>query len=361
MSSNTFGKLFRFTTWGESHGPAIGCVIDGCPPNIQLNEKDIQKFLDKRKPGTSKFVTQRKEDDKVTILSGVFNGKTTGTPISLIIWNKDQRSKDYGDIKNKFRPGHADLTYFLKYQNRDYRGGGRSSARETACRVAAGAIARKVIKHLTKKDILIHGAVVQVGEIAINPRNFDWKNTNKNSFFCPDKKIIPIWEEYLSAIRKKGLSVGAKIFVEAKNVPAGIGEPIYGKLDSDLASAMISINAVKGVEIGLGNDSVDITGAENSDELRVNKNKKIIFSSNNSGGMLGGISSGQDIQLSVAIKPTSSILKSQKTINDKFKNTTISTRGRHDPCVGIRAVPIVEAMTACVLADHLMRNKAQCG
>jgi len=361
MSGNSFGKLFSVTTFGESHGKAIGCIVDGCPPGYKVSEKDIQPDLNRRKPGQSKYTTQRKEDDKVEILSGTFEGITTGTPIMLIIHNIDQRSRDYSEIKNKFRPGHADLTYFLKYQNRDYRGGGRSSARETASRVAAGAIARKVIKHLTKKDILIHGAVVQVGEIAINPRNFDWKNTTKNSFFCPDKKIIPIWEEYLSAIRKKGLSVGAKIFVEAKNVPAGLGEPIYGKLDSDLASAMISINAVKGVEIGLGNDSVDITGAENSDELRVNKNKKIIFSSNNSGGILGGISSGQDIQLSVAIKPTSSILKSQKTINDKFKNTTISTRGRHDPCVGIRAVPIVEAMTACVLADHLMRNKAQCG
>ena len=361
MSSNTFGKIFKFTTWGESHGEAIGCVIDGCPPNILLNESDIQKYMDKRKPGTSKFVTQRKEDDKVNILSGVFKGKTTGTPISIIIWNKDHRSNDYGDIKNKFRPGHADLTYFLKYGNRDYRGGGRSSARETACRVAAGAVARKVIKHIAKKEIKIQGAVTQVGELSVNPRNFEWKQVSKNSFFCPDKKIIPVWEEYLEAIRKKGLSVGAKVIVEAKNVPAGIGEPIYGKLDTELAAAMMSINAVKGVEIGLGNESIQKTGFENSDELKVDKRKKIIFSSNNSGGILGGISSGQDVQVSVSVKPTSSILKSQKTINDKMKNTTISTHGRHDPCVGLRAVPIAEAMMACVLADQLMRHKAQCG
>ena len=361
MSLNTFGKLFRFTSWGESHGAAIGCVIDGCPPRIPLFERDIQKYLNERKPGSSKFVTQRKEDDKVTILSGVFEGQTTGTPIMLIIWNKDQRSRDYSDIKNKFRPGHADLTYFLKYGIRDYRGGGRSSARETASRVAAGAVARKVINHILKKDILIQGAVTQVGRLAINPRNFNWKNVRKNSFFCPDKKIVKIWEEYLTATRKKGSSLGAKIIVNAKNVPAGLGEPVYGKLDTELAAAMMSINAVKGVEIGSGNDSVELTGDQNSDELRVNKRKKIIFSSNNSGGILGGISSGQDIDVSITVKPTSSILKSQKTINDRFKNTTISTKGRHDPCVGLRAVPIAEAMMACVLADQIMRNKAQCG
>lgn len=361
MSLNTFGKLFRFTSWGESHGAAIGCVIDGCPPRIPLFERDIQKYLNERKPGSSKFVTQRKEDDKVTILSGVFEGQTTGTPIMLIIWNKDQRSRDYSDIKNKFRPGHADLTYFLKYGIRDYRGGGRSSARETASRVAAGAVARKVINHILKKDILIQGAVTQVGRLAINPRNFNWKDVRKNSFFCPDKKIVKIWEEYLTATRKKGSSLGAKIIVNAKNVPAGLGEPVYGKLDTELAAAMMSINAVKGVEIGSGNDSVELTGDQNSDELRVNKRKKIIFSSNNSGGILGGISSGQDIDVSITVKPTSSILKSQKTINDRFKNTTISTKGRHDPCVGLRAVPIAEAMMACVLADQIMRNKAQCG
>ncbi len=361
MSLNTFGKLFRFTSWGESHGAAIGCIIDGCPPRIPLSEKDIQKYLNERRPGSSKFVTQRKEDDKVTILSGIFEGKTTGTPIMLIIWNKDQKSKDYSDIKNKFRPGHADLTYFLKYGIRDYRGGGRSSARETASRVAAGAVARKVINHILKKDIVIQGAIMQVGKLAINPRNFSWKEVRKNSFFSPDKKIVKIWEEYLTTTRKKGSSLGAKIVVNAKNVPAGLGEPVYGKLDAELAAAMMSINAVKGVEIGSGNDSIELTGDQNSDELRVNKRRKITFSSNNSGGILGGISSGQDIDISITVKPTSSILKSQKTINDKFKNTTISTKGRHDPCVGLRAVPIAEAMMACVLADQIMRNKAQCG
>ena len=360
MSHNTFGKIFRFTTWGESHGPAIGCIVDGCPPMISISEKEIQKFLDERKPGTSKFVTQRKEDDKVSILSGVFKGKTTGAPIMLMIWNKDQKSKDYSDIKDKFRPGHADLTYFLKYGIRDYRGGGRSSARETASRVAAGAVARKVINHLLKKEVNIRGAVTQVGKMSINPRNFNWNDTRRNNFFCPDKKIVSTWEEYLNITRKKGSSLGAKILVNAKNVPVGLGEPIYGKLDSDLAAAMMSINAVKGVEVGAGNEAVELSGDQNSDELRAGKNKKILFSSNNSGGILGGISSGQDINLTVTIKPTSSILKSQKTINTKFKNTTISTKGRHDPCVGLRAVPIAEAMMACVLADHIMRNKAQC-
>ena len=361
MSLNTFGKLFRFTSWGESHGVAIGCIIDGCPPKITLSEKDIQKYLNERRPGSSKFVTQRKEDDKVTILSGVFEGRTTGTPIMLIIWNKDQKSKDYSEIKNKFRPGHADLTYFLKYGIRDYRGGGRSSARETACRVAAGAVARKVINHILKKDIIIQGAVTQVGKLAVNPRNFNWKEVRKNNFFSPDKKIVKVWEEYLTTTRKKGSSLGAKIVVNAKNVPAGLGEPVYGKLDAELAAAMMSINAVKGVEIGSGNESIELTGDQNSDELRINKRKKITFSSNNSGGILGGISSGQNIDVSITVKPTSSILKSQKTINNKFKNTTISTKGRHDPCVGLRAVPIAEAMMACVLADQIMRNKAQCG
>ena len=361
MSLNTFGKLFRFTSWGESHGAAIGCIIDGCPPRIPLSEKDIQKYLNERRPGSSKFVTQRKEDDKVTILSGVFEGRTTGTPIMLIIWNKDQKSKDYSEIKNKFRPGHADLTYFLKYGIRDYRGGGRSSARETACRVAAGAVARKVINHILKKDIIIQGAVTQVGKLAVNPRNFNWKEVRKNNFFSPDKKIVKVWEEYLTTTRKKGSSLGAKIVVNAKNVPAGLGEPVYGKLDAELAAAMMSINAVKGVEIGSGNDSIELTGDQNSDELRMDKRKKITFSSNNSGGILGGISSGQNIDVSITVKPTSSILKSQKTINNKFKNTTISTKGRHDPCVGLRAVPIAEAMMACVLADQIMRNKAQCG
>ena len=279
MSFNTFGKNFRFTTWGESHGEAIGCIIDGCPPLIPLKERDIQKYLDMRKPGKNRFVTQRREDDKVSILSGVFEGKTTGTPIMLLIWNKDQKSKDYSDIKNKFRPGHADLTYFLKYGIRDYRGGGRSSARETASRVAAGAVARKVIGHILKKDILIQGAVTQVGKLTINQRNFNWNDVKKNSFFCPDKKIVKVWEEYLDETRKKGSSLGAKLLVNAKNVPAGLGEPVYGKLDADLAGAMMSINAVKGVEIGAGNEAVELSGDENSDEIRANKNKKIIFSS----------------------------------------------------------------------------------
>ncbi len=361
MSFNTFGKNFRFTTWGESHGEAIGCVIDGCPPLIPLKEKDIQKYLDMRKPGKNRFVTQRREDDRVSILSGVFEGKTTGTPIMLLIWNKDQKSKDYSDIKNKFRPGHADLTYFLKYGIRDYRGGGRSSARETASRVAAGAVARKVIGYILKKDILIQGAVTQVGKLTINQRNFNWNDVKKNSFFCPDKKIVKVWEEYLDETRKNGSSLGAKLLVNAKNVPAGLGEPVYGKLDADLAGAMMSINAVKGVEIGAGNEAVELSGDKNSDEIRANKNKKIIFSSNNSGGILGGISSGQDLNLSITIKPTSSILKTKKTINNKFQNTSISTKGRHDPCVGLRAVPIAEAMMACVLADHILRNRAQCG
>ncbi len=355
MSFNTFGKNFRFTTWGESHGEAIGCVIDGCPPLIPLKEKDIQKYLDMRKPGKNRFVTQRREDDKVSILSGVFEGKTTGTPIMLLIWNKDQKSKDYSDIKNKFRPGHADLTYFLKYGIRDYRGGGRSSARETASRVAAGAVARKVIGHILKNDILIQGAVTQVGKLTINQRNFNWNDVKKNSFFCPDKKIVKVWEEYLDETRKKGSSLGAKLLVNAKNVPAGLGEPVYGKLDADLAGAMMSINAVKGVEIGAGNEAVELSGDENSDEIRANKNKKIIFSSNNSGGILGGISSGQDLNLSITIKPTSSILKAKKTINNKFQNTSISTKGRHDPCVGLRAVPIAEAMMALTLCDLYLR------
>ena len=267
-SFNTFGKNFRFTTWGESHGEAIGCVTDGCPPLIPLREKDIMKYLDMRKPGKNRFVTQRREDDKVSILSGVFEGKTTGTPIMLLIWNKDQKSKDYSDIKNKFRPGHADLTYFLKYGIRDYRGGGRSSARETASRVAAGAVARKVIGHILKKDILIQGAVTQVGKLTINQRNFNWNDVKKNSFFCPDKKIVKVWEEYLDETRKKGSSLGAKLLVNAKNVPAGLGEPVYGKLDADLAGAMMSINAVKGVEIGAGNEAVELSGDENSDEIR---------------------------------------------------------------------------------------------
>ena len=359
MSFNTFGKLFRFTTWGESHGPAIGCIVDGCPPLISLDEKDIQKFLDKRKPGQSKFTTQRKESDKVQILSGVFEGKTTGTPISLIIYNEDMRSKDYGNIKNKFRPGHADFTYFKKYGIRDYRGGGRSSARETAARVAAGAIANKVLENKLGRNFKISGAVTQLGILGCDTSKWDEKIISNNPFFCPDKSMLKLWEKYLLDIRKSGSSCGAIIEVRAKGIPSGLGAPIYSKLDMDIASAMMSINAVKGVNIGSGMNSAQLSGEENSDEI-FQKNKKLKFKSNNAGGILGGISSGQDIIVSFAVKPTSSILKSRKTIDKFGKNTTISVKGRHDPCVGIRAVPVGEAMLSCVLLDHYLMHKAQC-
>ncbi len=360
MSFNTFGKIFRFTTWGESHGPAIGCVVDGCPPNIKIYEKDIQIELNKRKPGQSKFTTQRKEDDKVNILSGVFEGKTTGTPISMIIYNKDMRSRDYETIKNKFRPGHADFTYFKKYGIRDYRGGGRQSARETASRVAAGAIAKKVLENKLGKRYNVIGAVTQLGILGCDTKNWNDKIINKNPFFCPDKSILKLWEKYLLGIRKSGSSCGAIIEIRARGIPVGLGSPIYSKLDMDLASAMMSINAVKGVNIGSGMNSALLTGEENSDEI-VQKGKSPKFKSNNVGGILGGISSGQEIILSFAVKPTSSILSSRKTIDKFGKNTSISVRGRHDPCVGIRAVPIGEAMTHCVILDHYLMNKAQCG
>ena len=360
MSFNTFGKFFRFTTWGESHGPAIGCIIDGCPPLIQLNETDIQKELNKRKPGQSKFTTQRKESDKVQILSGVFQGKTTGTPISLIIYNEDMKSKDYNNIKDKFRPGHADFTYFKKYGIRDYRGGGRSSARETAARVAAGAIAKKVLEKKLGKKFKVLGAVTQLGILGCDTKNWDENFIKKNPFFCPDKTIIKLWEKYLLSIRKAGSSCGAIIEVRANGIPAGLGAPIYSKLDSDIASAMMSINAVKGVNIGSGMNSAQLSGEENSDEISQNKNK-LKFASNNAGGILGGISSGQQIIVSFAVKPTSSILNTRRTINKFGKNTTISVKGRHDPCVGIRAVPVGEAMLSCVLLDHYLMNKAQCG
>ena len=360
MSFNTFGKLFRFTTWGESHGPAIGCIVDGCPPNINLKEQDIQIELDKRKPGQSKFTTQRKEDDKVQILSGVFEGKTTGTPISLIIYNKDMRSKDYSNIKDKFRPGHADFTYFTKYGIRDYRGGGRQSARETACRVAAGAVAKIVLKKILGQKFNIIGAVTQLGLMSCDLNN--WKNDEirKNPFFCPDKKSVKLWEQYLLSVRKAGSSCGAVIELRASGIPVGLGAPIYSKLDTDIAAALMSINAVKGVNIGSGMNSAYLSGEENSDEMRI-KSGKIDFKSNNAGGILGGISSGQDIVASFAVKPTSSILSSRETIDKKGKNTNISVKGRHDPCVGIRAVPIGEAMLACVLLDHYLMNRAQCG
>ncbi len=360
MSFNTFGKIFRFTTWGESHGPAIGCVVDGCPPNIPLSVKDIQIDMDRRRPGKSKFTSQRKEFDKVEILSGIFNGKTTGTPISMIIYNRDAKSRDYESIKNKFRPGHADYTYFLKYGIRDYRGGGRQSARETASRVAAGAIAKIVLNKLLGKKFNVVGAVVQLGILGCNKKNWNAKQIRKNQFFCPDQKSIKLWEKYLLAVRKSGSSCGAIIELRASGIPVGLGAPIYSKLDADIASALMSINAVKGVNIGAGMNSAFLSGEENSDEIRGFKGRTK-FKSNNSGGILGGISSGQDIITSFAVKPTSSILNSRETINKKGKNTKISVKGRHDPCVGIRAVPIGEAMIACVLLDHYLMNRAQCG
>ena len=359
MSFNTFGKFFRFTTWGESHGPAIGCVVDGCPPNIPISEAAIQIEMNKRKPGQSKFTTQRKEDDKITILSGVFEGKTTGTPISMIIFNKDTRSRDYETIKNKFRPGHADYTYFKKYGIRDYRGGGRQSARETAARVAAGAIAKKVLEKKIGKKYKTIGAVTQLGILGCDTRKWDDKFISKNSFFCPDKTVLKLWEKYLLSIRKMGSSCGAIIEIRARGVPVGLGAPIYSKLDMDLASAMMSINAVKGINIGAGMNSAMLTGEENSDEI-IKKGKNTNFQSNNAGGILGGISTGQEIVVSFAVKPTSSILSSRKTIDRFGKNTSISVKGRHDPCVGIRAVPVGEAMMHCVLLDHYMMNSAQC-
>jgi len=359
MSFNTFGKMFRFTTWGESHGPAIGCVVDGCPPNIALSQKDIQIDMDRRRPGKSKFTSQRKESDKVEILSGVFQGKTTGTPISMIIYNQDARSRDYETIKNKFRPGHADYTYFKKYGIRDYRGGGRQSARETASRVAAGAIAKKVLQNKIGKKFKVIGAVIQLGLLGCNVKNWKDKEIQKNPFFCPDKSVIKLWEKYLLGVRKSGSSCGAIIEIRASGIPIGLGAPIYSKLDADITAALMSINAVKGVNIGSGMYSALLSGLENSDEIR-RKGKKTLFKSNNAGGILGGISSGQDIIASFAVKPTSSILLSRKTINKKGKNTEISVKGRHDPCVGIRAVPIGEAMMNCVLLDHYLMNKAQC-
>ena len=359
MSFNTFGKLFRFTTWGESHGPAIGCVVDGCPPNINIKEKDIQIELDKRKPGQSKFTTQRQEDDKVNILSGIFEGKTTGTPISMIIYNKDVRSRDYETIRNKFRPGHADYTYFKKYGIRDYKGGGRQSARETAARVAAGAIAKKVLENKIGKKYKVIGAVTQLGILGCDIKKWNDKFISKNSLFCPDKSVLKIWEKYLLSIRKSGSSCGAIIEIKARGVPVGLGAPIYSKLDMDLASAMMSINAVKGVNIGSGMNSAQLTGEQNSDEISQN-GKTTKFKTNNAGGILGGISTGQEVIVSFAVKPTSSIVMPRKTIDKFGKNTSIAVKGRHDPCVGIRAVPIGEAMMHCVILDHYLMNSAQC-
>ena len=359
MTSNSFGRLFRFTTWGESHGPAIGCVIDGVPPLIPLTEADIQIYLDKRKPGQSRFTTQRQEPDTVRILSGVFEGKTTGTSISLVIENQDQRSKDYGDIKDKFRPGHADYTYEKKYGIRDYRGGGRSSARETAMRVAAGAIAQKIISSRTKKNMKIRGALVQIGPHKINRDNWDWEETQRNPFWSPDQEAASKWSTFLDDVRKSGSSAGAIIEIVATDVPIGLGEPIYGKIDSDLASAMMSINAVKAVEIGDGFDIVSTPGKEASDEMRI-INGEPGFLTNTAGGILGGITTGEPIIVRFAVKPTSSILSPRKSIDRFGSEVEVITKGRHDPCVGIRAVPVGEAMMACVLADHILRFKAQC-
>ncbi|MEQ9560858.1 MAG: chorismate synthase [Rhodospirillales bacterium] len=356
MSHNSFGHLFRFTTFGESHGPALGCVVDGCPPGLSLTEADIQVHLDKRRPGQSKYTTQRQEPDQVKILSGVFDGVTTGTPIGLLIENMDQRSKDYSEISEKFRPGHADYTYWKKYGIRDYRGGGRSSARETAMRVAAGAVARKILG----PGITIKAGLVVMGEKEIDRARLDWDEVNNNPFFCPDAQAAEEFATYLEGIRKAGSSVGGVIEVVASGVPAGLGAPVYGNLDQDLASAKMSINAVKGVEIGNGFEAARITGEQNADEIRARGND-VEFLSNNAGGILGGISSGQDVVCRFAVKPTSSILTPRRTVTKSGEDTEISTKGRHDPCVGIRAVPIGEAMMACVLADHLLRHRAQCG
>ena len=360
MSANSFGHSFRFTTWGESHGPAIGCVVDGVPPLIPLAEPEIQHWLDRRRPGQSRFTTQRREPDTVRIVSGVFEGRTTGTPIALIIENQDQRSKDYSDIKDKFRPGHADYTYMAKYGIRDYRGGGRASARETAMRVAAGAVARKVLDHVLDAPVTIRGALVQVGAQAIDRSRWDWDQVEANPFWCPDAETATAWETLLDDVRKNGSSLGAVIEVVAGGVPAGLGAPIYDKLDADLAKAMMSINAVKAVEIGAGLAAAALTGEENADEMRM-EGDQVRFLSNNAGGILGGISTGQDVVVRFAVKPTSSILTPRRTVDANGQDTEISTKGRHDPCVGIRAVPVGEAMLAIVLADHVLRQRAQCG
>jgi chorismate synthase len=356
MSHNTFGHLFRVTTWGESHGPALGCVVDGCPPQIALSEADIQVWLDKRRPGQSRFTTQRREPDAVKILSGVFEGQTTGTPIALHIDNVDQRSRDYSDVAKAYRPGHADYTYDAKYGIRDYRGGGRQSARETAARVAAGAIARQILG----PGILIRGALVQMGPHRIDRAQWDWDATADNPFWCPDRQMAQTWEGFLDGVRKAGSSTGAVIEVVASGVPAGWGAPVYGKLDGDLAAALMSINAVKGVEIGDGMAAAALSGEENADEMRM-QDGRVTFLSNHAGGILGGISTGQDIVARFAVKPTSSILTPRRTVTRDGQDTEIVTRGRHDPCVGIRAVPVGEAMMACVLADHLLRHRAQMG
>ena len=356
MAGNSFGHLFRFTTWGESHGPEIGVVIDGVPPLIALSEADVQVWMDKRKPGQSRFTTQRREPDEVKIVSGVFEGQTTGTPLAMVVENMDQRSKDYGDIKDKWRPGHADYTYDAKYGIRDHRGGGRSSARETAMRVAAGAVARKVLG----EGVTIRGAVVQIGPYAIDRNRWDWAEVDNNPFWSPDAKMAGEWEGFLDGVRKQGSSAGAVIEIVASGVPVGLGSPVYDKLDADLAKAMLSINAVKGVEIGDGFSLAAQPGETAADEMRMNGDAPV-FLSNRNGGVLGGISTGQDVVARFAVKPTSSIMHERQTVDRDGNETTVQVKGRHDPCVGIRAVPVGEAMMACVLVDHLLRHKAQCG
>src|ERR1700743_507815 len=361
MSFNTFGHMFRVTTFGESHGVAIGCVVDGCPPLIPLTPEDIQRDLERRRPGQSRYTTQRQEPDAVKILSGVMAHPetgvqvTTGKPIGLLIENTDQRSKDYSEIKDKFRPGHADFTYEAKYGLRDYRGGGRSSARETAMRVAAGAIARKVLP-----DVRVRGALVQMGPHKIDRAKWDWDEIARTPFFCPDKDKAAFFEQYLDGIRKSGSSIGAVIEVIAEGVPAGLGAPLYAKLDGELAAAMMSINAVKGVEVGAGFGAAELSGEENADEMRMG-NQGVTFLSNHAGGILGGISTGQPVVVRFAVKPTSSILAPRRTVDRNGADPDIMTKGRHDPCVGIRAVPVGEAMMACVLADHLLRHRGQIG
>ena len=360
MAGNSFGEIFRFTTWGESHGPAIGCVVDGTPPRIRLDAADIQHWLDRRRPGQSRFTTQRREPDRVRILSGVFEGATTGAPISLVIENVDARVRDYDDIKDRFRPGHADYTYWKKYGIRDYRGGGRASARETAMRVAAGAIGRKVLDQLLDRPVTIRGALVQVGAVAVDRERWDWDQVARNPFWCPDPVAAKAWEGLLDGVRKAGSSVGAVVEVVASGLPAGLGEPVYGKLDSDLARALMSINAVKGVEIGAGFAAAALSGEENADQMRM-RDGEVQFLSNRAGGVLGGISTGQDIVARFAVKPTSSILTPRQGVSVSGEDVEVVTKGRHDPCVGIRAVPVGEAMVAIVLADHLLRHRAQCG
>jgi chorismate synthase len=355
MSHNSFGHLFRVTTWGESHGPAIGCVVDGCPPRLSLSEADIQPFLDRRRPGQSKLVTQRQEPDTVRILSGVHEGLTTGTPIALVIENQDQRSRDYGEIKDRFRPGHADLSYELKYGIRDHRGGGRSSARETAMRVAAGAVARKALG----PEVRVRAAMVQLGDDRVDRARWDWAEVERNALFCPDPVAAARWEERLLAVRKTGSSLGAVIEVVAEGAPPGLGAPIYAKLDAEIAAALMGINAVKGVEIGDGFAAAALSGEDNADEMRMGPDGRVLFGSNRAGGVLGGISTGQPIVARFAVKPTSSILTSRRSVDRHGRDVEVETRGRHDPCVGIRAVPVGEAMLALVLADHLLRHRAQ--